>query len=455
MWLRVRSDPPVSSEARWKRRNRRQHLKRAARKGVGMNPGSIKTHHFHHKYPMSLRALGHFVCDPPSVNQQHLVNDLHRLSGELQGYLKQIGILLRPQAHDKPSRCLHCVAPRQKGGPNQTNCRQGGGNPLYDTPGQPHHAAHCAVSGRKGGMNHKKGSKGGCGSPLYRPVPASGVHNMGNSNFTCKQVGAARKIQAHVNMARVNNWNNSAESSFDLASCFKMVLQAPARFRNALKKESTFSVIWDSGASISISPDCDDFVGPMSSACIGMRLKGIVKGLSIQGQEYILWAVLDTSGQVKALKVPAYYMPQARVRLLSTTSLLQTYPDEKINMESHRLALSGLEGTQGRGLVVALVNPINNLPMTTSYRYSDIGDAPQALNSIITTVSSENMNLSEAQKELVHWHNRLGHVGYKRVQSLMRSGALAHSEATRRLHTAACKLTDLPKCAACQFGKQK
>jgi hypothetical protein len=37
----------------------------------------------------------------------------------------------------------------------------------------------------------------------------------------------------------------------------------------------------------------------------------------------------------------------------------------------------------------------------------------------------------------------------------MRLGALAHSEATRRLHTAACKLTDLPKCAACQFGKQK
>jgi hypothetical protein len=254
-------------------------------------------------------------------------------------------------------------------------------------------------------MNHKKGSKGGRGSPLYRPVPASGAHNMGNPNLTCKQAGAACKIQAHVNMARVNNWNNSTESSVDLASCFKMVLQAPARFCNALKKESTFSVIWDSGASISISPDRDDFVGPMSSACIGTRLKGIVKGLSISGQGHVLWAVLETSGQLRALKVPAYYAPQARVRLLSTTSLLQTYPDKKINMESHRLTLSGLEGTQGRGSVVALVNSINNLPMTTSYRYSDIEDAPQALNSIITTVSTENMNLSEAQKELVHWHN--------------------------------------------------
>jgi hypothetical protein len=32
---------------------------------------------------------------------------------------------------------------------------------------------------------------------------------------------------------------------------------------------------------------------------------------------------------------------------------------------------------------------------------------------------------------------------------------LQHPSATRRLHTAACKLTELPKCAACEFGKQK
>jgi hypothetical protein len=37
----------------------------------------------------------------------------------------------------------------------------------------------------------------------------------------------------------------------------------------------------------------------------------------------------------------------------------------------------------------------------------------------------------------------------------MRSGVLAHTESTRRLHTAACKLTEFPKCVACKFGKQK
>jgi hypothetical protein len=201
---------------------------------------------------------------------------------------------------------------------------------------------------------------------------------MGNSNFTCKQAGAARKIQARVNMARVNDWNTSTESSLDLAtpSCFRMALQAPARFRNAMQKESTFSVIWDSGASISISSNRDDFVGPMTSAGMGIHLKGIVKGLPIQGQGYVMWAMLDTSGQLRALKVPVYYVPQARVRLLSTTSLLQAYPGEKIDMEAHQLTLSGVEGTQGRGSVIARVNPTNNLPVTTSYLYSDVGNVP-------------------------------------------------------------------------------
>jgi hypothetical protein len=223
-----------------------------------------------------------------------------------------------------------------------------------------------------------------------------------------------------------------------------------------MNKESTFSLIWDSGASISISHNKDDFIGPiMTSPGIGTRLKGIVKGLSIQGKGHVMWAVLDTLGQLCGLKVPAYYVPQARVQLLSTTSLLQSYQGETINMEAHQLTLSGLDGSESRNPVVARVNPINNLPMTTAYLYSDVGAVPEALNAVITSVSTVNLNLSEAQKELVRWHNRLGHVSYQQVQSLMRLGTLAHSAATPHLHTAACKLTELPKCAACQFGKQK
>ena len=64
------------------------------------------------------------------------------------------------------------------------------------------------------------------------------------------------------------------------------------------------------------------------------------------------------------------------------------------------------------------------------------------------------MNLTEPEKKLLRWHQRLGHISFKRVQALFRSGVLSHTEATRRLHTAASKIKNPPKCAACQFGKQ-
>jgi hypothetical protein len=82
---------------------------------------------------------------------------------------------------------------------------------------------------------------------------------------------------------------------------------------------------------------------------------------------------------------------------LSTTSLLQSYPGEMIKTEAHQLTLSGTNGPVNHNSFVARVNPSNNLPMKTSYLYSDVGSAPEALNAIITTISTENMNLSEGQ----------------------------------------------------------
>jgi hypothetical protein len=58
-----------------------------------------------------------------------------------------------------------------------------------------------------------------------------------------------------------------------------MALQMPAKIRNAMKKEATFLIIWDSVDSILISPNKEDFAGPISLSGIGTCLKSIVKGL--------------------------------------------------------------------------------------------------------------------------------------------------------------------------------
>ena len=113
-----------------------------------------------------------------------------------------------------------------------------------------------------------------------------------------------------------------------------MALQAPSRMRESLgPKANTSPIIWDSGASISITPDLSDFEGPVSSPGTITQLKGIAKGLQIKGQGEVTWAVHDQLGNLRLLKVPAFHVPNIKVRLLSTSSLLQTYPDETITIE--------------------------------------------------------------------------------------------------------------------------
>ena len=155
------------------------------------------------------------------------------------------------------------------------------------------------------------------------------------------------------------------------------------------------------------------------------------------------------------IKVPAFYVPGIKVRLLSTTSLLQTYLNETIQVESHRLtALSGIPGDPTRTPVTAFVNQQNNLPTSQAYNGDDPFKAADALITTISEVHETNHNLSEAEKELLRWHYRLGHIGFKKIQFLLRSGVLSQTEGSRRIHAAACKVSNLPKCAACQYGKQ-
>jgi hypothetical protein len=222
-----------------------------------------------------------------------------------------------------------------------------------------------------------------------------------------------------------------------------------------MPKEAIFPVIWDSGASISVSPSRAEFVGPYIKAPLAAKLMGIAKGMTIEGQGHVMWSFHDTAGMLRVLKVPAYHVPRIRARLLSTSSLLQTYKGEEIVSTPYSMRLTGSPNDPTRGTVVAHVNPINNLPTTLTYNYGDTMEAAEGLSAVINVVNEANINLTSADKELLRWHHRLGHIGFKSVQFLMRTGVLSHSaETPRSLHTTASKIIHPPKCAACQYGKQ-
>ena len=184
------------------------------------------------------------------------------------------------------------------------------------------------------------------------------------------------------------------------------------------------------------------------------RLRGFFRnGPRIRGVGHVAWSFDDNKGQLRTVKLPAMYVPEVKQRLLSTSCLLQAYPNEYLTVLPEGMWLSGDEAHGG---IEVLNDSTTNLP--TAYAYATgTPDSPSAHAAPIPVASTVNANLSDAQRELLRWHQKLGHASYRRVQFLMRSGVLSHTETTRRLHAASAKLRPegCPMCAACQFGKQR
>ncbi|CAB9513529.1 Retrotransposon protein [Seminavis robusta] len=234
----------------------------------------------------------------------------------------------------------------------------------------------------------------------------------------------------------------------------KAAFIAPHQLQGALSKEAVFQIIWDSGASHSITNDPRDFCGKMKSPGLIRTLTGLATGLQIKGTGTVAWTVLDVHGHPRTLQIPAYYLPESPVKLLSTAQLLQCYRGEKIELGDRSATLSGIEGDAARCPVTAVVDPSNNIPTCTGYHIEAAEEAATALHGMVTTVDPRNLNLSEAEKELLRWHFRLGHLDFRKIQFLLRSGALSQTPTKRNLHTRAAKIQTPPPCAACQFGSQ-
>ena len=102
------------------------------------------------------------------------------------------------------------------------------------------------------------------------------------------------------------------------------VTMSPQKLATALSKDATFELIWDSGASHCITNCKDDFEGDFTkSGIMGKLLQGLGVGLKVQGTGTVSWTVLDRDGRPRTLRLKAYYVPDAPVRILSTSQLLQ------------------------------------------------------------------------------------------------------------------------------------
>lgn len=213
------------------------------------------------------------------------------------------------------------------------------------------------------------------------------------------------------------------------------------------------TLIWDTGASITVTPFKEDFVGAIQPPTERRFVRGL-GSKPIEGFGRVKYLVLDSKGWIRTIELPAIHVPSIPKRLLSTQQFAKAY-NESATVDGTKLSTAGIPNDPTRNPIDAYHSLRNNLPTSRLYSPDDFKDGLMSLNATITSTSEANMNLNEAEKELLRWHYKLGHINLRRIQHLMRSGTLSHTESSRRLHTRCVKCTTKPKCAACQFGKQK
>ena len=99
----------------------------------------------------------------------------------------------------------------------------------------------------------------------------------------------------------------------------------------------------------------------------------------------------------------------------------------------------------GKPPLTIYYDPVNDLPTSRAIRSATAGQREEYLYLCVT--EDRNQNLTEAQKEYLRWHYKLGHLGSATIQWLLRQPSFGNNLKSR----AAARCT-APKCAACEYG---
>jgi hypothetical protein len=227
-------------------------------------------------------------------------------------------------------------------------------------------------------------------------------------------------------------------------------------------------VIFDTGCSYSITPFKSDFVSKIEPVANG-TMSGIGNEIKIKGKGWVEWDLVDKHGVVARIRTQAYYIPEAKdVRLFSP----QSYFQENKMRGRDCCWFDGYDVHFTTANDAELVFPFdagNNIPYMLTTEYAPVAGltAKQILNLSKNTdtelrntchqiLCEANNNLTQAQKELHLWHQRLCHLGQAWIQELMKNTAASTGDRDDPVlptkHRAAyCERT---QCAACLMGKQ-
>ena len=224
------------------------------------------------------------------------------------------------------------------------------------------------------------------------------------------------------------------------------------------KGDDLLPIVIDSGASISLTANYNDFVGPIRPATI-TELQGLSHTTKVHRVGKVEWTVRDVFGATRTIKTQAYYVPEATVHLFSPQTYFREQQKGYLRLDHSSTSLELSDGS----LLQFPYNSNNNLPLMlpaephhlglTFDDATTLGDG-HSVHNYMSVADESNQNLTSAQKELLLLHWKLGHANFQWIQTLCRdltTNSRRCALVTKHPKASSCLL---PKCAACMLGKQ-
>ena len=208
-------------------------------------------------------------------------------------------------------------------------------------------------------------------------------------------------------------------------------------------------LIFDTGASIGVSPCKEDFVTLDTSASTLKHhsLHGVSNQSIIKGVGKAKWLVHTDNGAPRYIEQMCYYVPDAKVRLFSVCNYTTDSANKGSSFVIDKLICFNFATNTGGGkLHFDLMR--HGVPATTAVHQHFKSEKGYHNSRLFGLVHDDNINLTPGQKELLKWHFRLGHWNLAWIQSLIRKGIL-HVKDQR-----ASQQESLCGCAACNLAKQ-
>jgi len=180
-------------------------------------------------------------------------------------------------------------------------------------------------------------------------------------------------------------------------------------------------IVFDTGATISVSPYANDFEELSTESTAGVTLCSVTAETTIAGMGTVNWHVRDDSGTMHTIRTKAYLIPNAAARLFSPLVYFQQQEHRKkggkILFDDNGGSFV-FPGTKGKGCLTFHMDNDFPLPISQPERQLSL-DKREGDIAFLTFTDTDNTNLTPAQKELLRWHFKLGHVNMAWIQSLM------------------------------------